>query len=580
MATRRETLLEGYKTGDFLQAICSISMENTEAPNELALELAALHNENLIDVVAAFENLKEKASNGVDFFLTRHVFEKALPSLNAPVPFVMRCVLRLYRDAGQDMFAGHIFEGYMEFCARNPSRPREALDEIEANPNDFADLLTATVSAGSRIDIDQYLTEAIRLCADGNLELRRRAVFSVGKLNWPEGSPLIDSAMSTLENSAEVETDDNLLAGIIKSAFTLFQKDKTGESRVVALFSKALSKGDESTLHAAAETFGFYTTDLPASLFDVIVPYLLRVKPTNKGTLHRIDSGIVHLLKKDNPDQGIRVLEDILLAHHDNLTLHTFDGAAVAIRLNRKLLNRIVTRWFLRGDAVLCEGVHSMVAAHHGDNFKLEIDVAELVPNDMTHCVFVAHKILGYLLFQPVSAASLMISLMKHAPDAKTLEELGTILFDPLLMNYTGSAREYVSQQREHESGKVKKTLDNALKAINDYLETLLSIDTLPALHPGEAEREAYHRDLSHTMLKSFKAAEAQSPFLSVVSKSVLLYGGKSIDYIYAGDGPPRRTETALKSHGTYIEHPRMEHIDPFGLDYMLRVFRTERLPP
>jgi len=34
--------------------------------------------------------------------------------------------------------------------------------------------------------------------------------------------------------------------------------------------------------------------------------------------------------------------------------------------------------------------------------------------------------------------------------------------------------------------------------------------------------------------------------------------------------------ETALGTHGTEIEFPRMQYIDPFGLDYMLRVFRND----
>lgn len=577
MTALRKALLESYQAGNFLETVYASSRVEAEGRNDLALELAALHNEGLVDVIEAFQDLKERSSSGLDFFLTRHVFEMALPHFNASVPSVMRCVLQLFRDAGQDMMAGSILEGYKGFCAQDPSRPRRALKEIEANPIVFSDLLVATVSAGSRIDIAEYLMVAIRLCADSNIELRRQAVYSIGRLNWPEGSLVDDSAISALERSAEEETDDHLLAGVIKSAFTLFQKDRAREGRIVALIDKALPKGDEFALYAAAETFGFYTTEIPASLLDALLPHLLRVKPINKGTLDKIDYGIANLLKKGDSEQGICFLKDILLAHPDELTLKTFDSAALAIHSDMKLFSKILTGWLLRGEAVLCEGIHTMVAAHHGDNLTLHIDPVELTPADMTHFVFVARKALGYLLFQPVSAASLIISLMQHAQDDQTLQELGALLFDPLLINYTGSAREYVAQQSEHESGKVKETMDNALKAIDDYLETLRSIGNLPALHPREAEREAYHRNFSRTMTESLKAAEAQSPFMSIVSKSILLYGRKSIDYIYAGDGPPHRTETALKSHGTQFEHPRMEHIDPYGLDYMLRVFRMER---
>ncbi|WON83582.1 hypothetical protein [Chromobacterium haemolyticum] len=74
------------------------------------------------------------------------------------------------------------------------------------------------------------------------------------------------------------------------------------------------------------------------------------------------------------------------------------------------------------------------------------------------------------------------------------------------------------------------------------------------------------------------KAAEKKSIFLNLFSRSTLLYGNKSIDYIHAGvNEPPHRMETPLISHGVSMELPRMDDIDPYGLNYMLRVFRLER---
>ena len=150
--SNRDDLLRSYEAGNFLETVYACSLADQNDGSALALELVALHNEGLIDVVGAFESLENKSSNGPDFFLTRHVFEKALPNLDAPVPSVMRCVLRLYRGAGQDLAAGTIFKSFIDFCEKDPSRPREALAEIEASPDNFADLLPGTLIAGFRID--------------------------------------------------------------------------------------------------------------------------------------------------------------------------------------------------------------------------------------------------------------------------------------------------------------------------------------------------------------------------------------------------------------------------------------------
>jgi hypothetical protein len=128
------------------------------------------------------------------------------------------------------------------------------------------------------------------------------------------------------------------------------------------------------------------------------------------------------------------------------------------------------------------------------------------------------------------------------------LTELGALLFDPLLLNFTGKAREYVVQQSGLEAVKVKATIEQALKAIDKYLEDLHSVGNLAALHPSETQREAYHRHLSRLVAESWKAAEVQSVLLNLVSKSVVLYGRKSICYVEGSDGQSRRMEIPLHS--------------------------------
>src|SRR5690606_11999477 len=145
---------------------------------------------------------------GSDFFLTRHVFEQALPNMKDEISPVMRCVLRLYRDAGPDLAAGTILDGFIQFCAKDNARPREALAMIEEKPDEFADLLTAALVAGSRIDASQYLGEAIRFCRDRSIELRRRAAFSLGRIELPEGEAVTDPAFLALEQLVEHEVDD------------------------------------------------------------------------------------------------------------------------------------------------------------------------------------------------------------------------------------------------------------------------------------------------------------------------------------------------------------------------------------
>lgn len=574
---RKETLLAASKAGKFLETVYAISLTEQEENDDLTLDIAALHNEGLLDVVEAFKNLKIISSGGPDFFLTRDIFEKTLPHLNAPVKAVMNCVLQLHEDAGQDRAASTIFDSFVGFCAKDPSRPLEALKEIEAKPEELLDMLPATIAAGSQIDLPHYLAEVIRLSQHPNLQTRRRALFAMSKVRWPQAENVPDSAIASLELSAAKEHDDETLASVVKSAFALFQQDKATELRVTAIITKSLEKGGEFTLHSSSQIFGLSKTPLPSPLLDLLLAHLKRAKPENRETLNNVDYGIARLLKSE-PAKSLRFLEDLLTVHAGQLRMKAFDSVCSKILKNNALLCKILTRWFLGGDPLLCESAHEICETHHGDDLRIEIDATELQPADLIHVLFVARKAIGYFFTKPITAASVVTSLIRLVPDDETRNALGQLLFDPLLLNYPGSVRDYIRTQTEQETGTANNTLQKALIALDEYLEVLGTVPKLPALHPSQAQRESYRRYMSDSTAKSMKAAERQSVFFGLFSKSTLLYGRTSINYVHALSAQPQRIETPLTSHSVEMEYPRMEHIDTFGLHLMLRRFRLERL--
>lgn len=573
----RKVLLVGAETGQFLHAVAAALSTAREERDELACVIATLHNEGLVDVVAAFGDLKNKAPGGPNFFLTRHVFEQALPHINAPVGSVMRCVLHLCREAGQDMAAGTIMSGYIEFCANDVSRPREALKLIEADFNELGDMLVATIAAGSQLDNSYYLAELLRLMRHPDIEVRRRAVFAVARVRWPEGAKVPDDAIIALEKIISEETDDQILASALKSAFALFEQDKTLEVRIVSQIGAALEKGNDYSLHAASELLMSNTINLPATLLNLLLANLKRVNPENIGTLNNVDYGIAHLLSSDAPEKGFQLLQELLVAHDGKLRIEVFDSAVAKICNSSVLMSRATTRWFLSGERALCTALHEIANTHFGDEYQICVDTSELISTDHDQVIFLARKAIGYFFIKEVTAASVVISLMRHASTDQTLHELGGLLFNPLLLNYPGSLRDYVKIQAAQESGLVKTTIENAWSSVERYLEVLRAVPNLPALHAGQSQRESYRRHMSESMAESMKSAEKKSILRTLCSRSTLLYGNKSINYIYAGDGEPHRMEIPLTSHSYSFDFPRMDNIDPCGLDYMLRVFRAER---
>src|SRR4051794_15705171 len=97
----KSQLVEGHKSGSFLKAV-DTARRAEKQDGSVAAELSALHNSGLVDVVAAFETLENRPGTGIDFFLTAHVFNEALPTIESDVEPVMASVAHVYAAAGRD----------------------------------------------------------------------------------------------------------------------------------------------------------------------------------------------------------------------------------------------------------------------------------------------------------------------------------------------------------------------------------------------------------------------------------------------------------------------------------------------
>jgi hypothetical protein len=574
VTTLREKLIEAHSDGTFLQAIFEGGMrldDNQQAI--IAAELVALHNEGLIDVIDAFKSLNNDNS-GPDFFLTEHILQKALPDIKSPVVPVIECILHLYRQAGRDLGAGVILSSFVQFCAKDATRPPQALNEIENRPDILADILIPTFHALALTDYPQLIERIIPFMSSNSEAFRSRAIFALSGIQWPAGRPIPDSIFATLAQILQTDQSDEVLANIVRSASILYEKDKSKEQEALSLMEIALNRGGEQTLHTASTVFAFNT--LSPAIFDILRPHLKRIPSKNTQSLGCVGLGISRLIGQDKHAVAIELAEELLLNHPD-ITLEQLGGLGSVIRSNNALMTKIMTRWLRLGELNLCKAAHEIPGMGQMEGQKLEIDPNEVDSNNAGEVLFLAHKIIGYFFLQPISAASLIISLMRNVSADDVLAELSDLLFDPLLVNYLGKLREYVRQQAEVESRRVQSAINAALKPADDYLTTLNSIGKLPALYVSEAQREAYKRYMSASMAETQKQVEKKSVLLSMFSRSTLLYGTKSIYRVYGTDGQSKRMEMPLHPYGVQFEMPRMQVIDPFGLDYMLRVFRSEK---
>lgn len=556
-----------------MEAIMESLSTTAISEENVAFELTVLHNEGSIDIVETFSKLK-KSEAGFNFFGIRAVFDLALPKIEYDVLPVIRCVQHLVHEAGNDLAAGGTINHFITFLANETGRPREALNNIKAEP-ELHDLLPATLIAGCKVSMTEYLEEALQLTRAENFDIRKQAVFALGRIDWLDENKHPEAIYLALEEILDAETSDEMLATTAHTAASLIKHDPSQVDRLINLVDSAVEKGEDQAIHTAASLLASGGEHMPGALIEKLLKHLNRVNPKYKGTIDQIDHAMYRLMRLGKLDVVIHTLETLIV--EKGLEPAAFDSVLHDIQRDSTQLNKVVTRWLLNGNVSLCRTADFLVGGGHGANILAEIDLAEIEMSDTEGLIFLAKKICGYFFMNPLSAASMLLSAIKLTQDPQTRSQIGQLILNPLLINYPGKARKFINDRRESCSVEVQEVLRQIDVALDEYFESLRSIDEIPELYPSQAQRETYHRHQSRKMEESFKEAEKNSVFLNLVTKQVLLYGRTSVSYIQDGEGNMHRQEIPLREHSVEFEYPRMAQLDPLGLEHQLAVFRMER---
>ena len=384
-------------------------------------------------------------------------------------------------------------------------------------------------------------------------------------------------SMKCIAEKVDLEDDDHLLGNAIFAAFKIYLRHTSKVGEITGVFDKALKKGSAITLLMASEIFGLSVNKVSPPLLKILTTHLVNVHPEHTNTLNYIDLGLETLLSAESPDAGIAFLEQLLTA--GNVKMEALDSVALLLSENKNnLLARLMTRWFLNGAPTLCFALKQIIRSSHNNNFILEVATDELTHTDSTHLIFLARKAIGYFFFSPVAATSFLLSLLSLSESEQTASAIAELIFEFLLLNYPGQARDYLEEQRHADNMRIRAAASHTIQAYEEYVQAIRSTATLSEHHPPMTHWEAFRAYHLRQMHQSIREAQKHSIFRQLAHTSILLYGTQSVHYIGEPNGQNRRMEMSLQEHSVSMEMPRIHNLDPVGLDFMLRVFKHEKI--
>ena len=229
----------------------------------------------------------------------------------------------------------------------------------------------------------------------------------------------------------------------------------------------------------------------------------------------------------------------------------------------------------LTGDHALCTAAASS-APYQRTLEGLDVDLA---PFTLTPpwILYLARKILGYCILNKESAAALLLSCLRAVPEGNRAE-LEALVFHHFLVNYLTAIEWFESVISDGDPA--KESIGRLSSRLRAYVAELERYGTCVAFRPSEHDRQLQGYRQTDFWRDIHKQAEQGSLLSALAHKATILYGMSSIFYVHTdAESEPHRQEISMGAIEHSFEFPRLQAIDPVGLQYNMTLFRSERPP-
>lgn len=539
--------------------------------------LTRLHNDGTIDVLEPARTIPTSPIDQHDFFTVMHVYSELIPKLDASVPEMLASVKALSKRAGEDLASGMANGGYRTW-AEQGSRAPDTFETINPEDGDDAAFVFLALQALAKAEPDAALDRAILFVGGNAGPARSAAAKAIGTFD------LIDAvrrtrAIDALAANAE-SADDNSLGQILAAICEIAKAHPDTHTRAAALIESNIDRTGDHAIHQLSLELMFHADELPPVIVKPLTAIMHRVPIGNRGTIRDIGAAAGKLAGKSRLDEALALITPLLSQHEELTSLEPLGSLSYhLLQLPPDQLAKTIVAWLLACDANLGLAAMALVGNHHGDN-PLILDPAITAAGlSDPERVLLAHRAIGWLFVHPVTAASLLIGLLDGAGDAAK-DSIAELLFDPLLINFSGSVGDWIADQSKSLSHPTQPILAELTTRLEAYIDGLRSPGRIKELRPSERERLIENHRQHESMRQAYKASEKSSILASLATRQVLLYGARSISYFKGVGGKQQRSETKMHSFTHSIESPRLDTLEPFDLDYMLRVFRAMKTLP
>lgn len=566
----KKNLIKGLEIDDFFNTVKKLYLDERNSDKHLIKALLELHAESKLNINDLYTDIHLK-SNTNDFWLLSRIYESILPELDAPTLEVMECIYHLQQRAGENLSIGSIIDGFIVFCSKKQNRFKDAFSYSMDNIGKFNYLISASIIAGSSSDTTWSFEQLNNLVINDATLVRQQAYCCFSQIEF-SNTATIELVFTLLEKCNLVENSDVAKSSLFRAIVNLGEKNNNLWERIEIALETSLKEPKEETLYAVSTVAAFNRQNIPDSIKFKLINALKNT--TSDQTV--ILSNIEHLLKKLFDNNNFQCVED-LLEHllNKDIRISTF-GYFTSELFNddNSYLFRLVTKWFLSGNSNLCLAVHDLLNDVSVKNIEINVDLNQIdISSESPY--FLAKKAIGWLFSRPIIAASFILSIIEIIPSEKK-EELSQLLFNPLLISYSGELREYLEGIKTN-SVAITESIQLSINQLDNYFDGIEGAWGISELSCSQ-EHKVQYWDNFNKLMEEATEASPPSPLADLFTTQTILYGNSSAVYMHDGNGNLKRSEMKMSKHSHSMAVARLDTLDPESLNYMLQTFRMEIL--
>ena len=570
----RQDIIEADDAGSLLETIAATPYAQFDSAVRL---LSGLHNCGDIDFLASCEPPPLAALSDHSFFALQRVFCQTLPHIDCSAEAAASACESMFARAGNDGTAGLVYGSLSEWFRQSPSRAEEGLALIHRHRDTHRRLVRPVLLAGPTHDASKYVEEAFNLSNDSHSPVRLDALWALGQIVPAENEPFLTRTIERFNELVDALVSDEDTAIVVEAALNLLHRTDGGiVNAVEPLFEKASRNHAPATRHALATGLLRHRDHYSQAMTDAVFAALQHTINHESHTAKTIDWLLYQWDLDADRKRVLAFLVKLFTQGDDALDLQTLSDFRHQLRGQPgDVLGWYVVSLLLTGEHALCTAAQSLLPFNETrDGLDIDLSSFSLPPRWIP---YLARKILGYCILNKESAAALLLSCLRAVPE-RNLEELEELVFDHFLLNYLTAMGWFESAVSDDD--RAKQSVERLSSRLRAYVTELDRCGTCPAFRPSERERQlqGYRQADFHRAVH--RKAEQGSLLSILAHKATVLYGTSGVVYVQRdADSEPQRQEVGMGAHEYSFEFPRLDVIDPVGLQYNTRLFRSERPP-